>query len=42
MAEIQFWLTDQELENIFSNEYWNCEEKERKSGISLMEIQTSL
>lgn len=41
MSEIQFWLTDQELEGIFSGEYWNDEEKERKKEWYILDGNTN-
>ena len=41
MTEVQFWLTDEELENIFSNEYWNCEEKEREEEWYILDGNTN-
>lgn len=40
-SEIQFWLTDQELEGIFSGEYWNDEEKERKKEWYILDGNTN-
>lgn len=39
-TEIKYWLTDKEREEIFSNEYWNKEEEEKKKDWYILDGNT--